>query len=451
MSTASAFRRIDEAARAAHAPPGPGWWILVACCAALAAFGGWAASLLLRSGLHLTGLHRPVGWGSLIVNFVFWIGIAHAGTLVSAVLHLFRARFRTPVHRVAEMMTVFAVMTAGLFPILHLGRPWLAYWLVPWPGQRQLWPNFRSPLVWDVFAVSTYLVVSVVFLLVGVAPDAAGLAARATGWRRRVYAALSLGWRGTEAQWRHHARAYALFCAFVTPLVVSVHSVVSWDFAVSLLPGWHSTLFPPFFVAGAILSGLAMAIAILVPLRTALRIEDLVTPRHLARLAELLLVAAAVVAYCTAAELAAALSAPAESAERATALHRTVGPGAPLFAIVVASTVVAPAALLARRVRRSPRALLAVSLAVCLGMWIERLTIVVTPLSHDRLPFLWRDYAPTWVEWSITAGAVGWFLALLLVALRILPPLAISDLKEAAAHDAREAAPGRRPLAEGPP
>ena len=431
-------RRIDEAARAAHAPPGPGYWLLLGGAAALAAYGGWAASLLLRSGLHLTGLSRPVGWGSLIVNFVFWIGIAHAGTLISAILHLFRARFRTPVHRVAEMMTVIAVMTAGLFPILHLGRPWLAYWLVPWPGQRALSPNFRSPLVWDVFAVSTYLVVSIVFLLVGVAPDAAGLAARATGWRRRAYAALAFGWRGTETQWRHHARAYALFCAFVTPLVVSVHSVVSWDFAVSLLPGWRSTLFPPFFVAGAILSGLAMTIAILVPLRTALHLEDLVTERHLDRLAQLLVVAAAVVAWCTAAELAAALTAPAESAERATALHRTVGAGAPLFAVVVATTVLGPAALLVPRLRRSPPTLLALSLAICVGMWVERLSIVAAPLGHDRLPFLWRDYAPTWIEWSIAAGALGWFLALLLVALRILPPLAITDLKaEAAAEEAR--------------
>jgi molybdopterin-containing oxidoreductase family membrane subunit len=432
----AALARIDEAARRAHGPASPGYWLLLGASASVAAAGGWAASLLLRSGLHLTGLGRPVGWGLLIVDFVFWIGIAHAGTLISAVLHLFRARFRTPIHRVAELMTVFAVMTAGLFPVLHLGRPWLAYWLLPYPGQRGLWVNFRSPLVWDVFAVSTYLVVSTIFLLVGVAPDAAALRARATGWRRPLYAALSFGWSGTAAQWRHHARAYVLFCAFVTPLVVSVHSVVSWDFAVSLLPGWHSTLFPPFFVAGAILSGLAMALAILVPLRTALRVEDLVTLRHLDLLAQLLVAAAAAVAYCTTAELAAALHGAAASAERATALHRLVGAGAPLFAVVVAGSVLAPAALLAPRLRRSPRVLLLVSLAVCVAMWVERLSIVALPLGHDRLPFLWRAYVPAWTEWTITAGALGWFLTLFLVALRVLPPFAVVELKEQAAREA---------------
>lgn len=436
---------LDEALRRAHGPAGAGYWALLAVSAAAAGLGAFAASLLLRSGLHLTGLGRPVGWGLLIVNFVFWIGIAHAGTLVSAVLHLFRARFRTPVHRVAELMTVFAVMTAGLFPILHLGRPWLAYWLLPWPGQRGLWVNFRSPLVWDLFAITTYLVVSVAFLLVGVAPDAAALRGGARGWRRRLYAALSLGWRGTDAQWRHHARAYVLFCALVTPLVVSVHSVVSWDFAVSLLPGWRSTLFPPFFVAGAILSGLALALAILVPLRTALRVEALVTPRHLDLLAQLLVAAAAVVAYCTATELAAALHAPPESAERATALYRLVGAGAPLMAVVVAGSVLAPAALLVPRLRRSPRALLLVSLAVCLAMWVERLSIVAAPLGHDRLPFLWRAYAPAWTEWAITAGAAGWFSTLFLVALRILPPFAVVELKEEAAREAGGAAAEARP------
>jgi molybdopterin-containing oxidoreductase family membrane subunit len=302
--------------------------------------------------------------------------------------------------------------------------------------------------VWDVFAVTTYLVVSTIFLLVGVAPDAAALRARATGWRRPVYAALSLGWRGTETQWRHHARAYVLFCALVTPLVVSVHSVVSWDFAVSLLPGWHSTLFPPFFVAGAILSGLAMALAILVPLRAALHVEDLVTTRHLDLLAQLLVAAAAVVAWCTVSELAAALHAPAASAERATAVYRLVGGGAPLMGVVLAGSVLAPAALLAPRLRRSPRVLLLVSLAVCVAMWVERLSIVALPLSHDRLPFLWRAYLPAWTEWAITAGALGWFLTLFLVALRVLPPFAVVELKEQAAHEA--AGDGRGPAEVSP-
>ncbi len=440
MRAPGPFRRIDDAVRAAHARPGVAYWTALAACAAAAALGGWAYSLVLREGLHRTGLGRPVAWGSLITNFVFWIGIAHAGTLISAILFLFRARFRTAIHRVAELMTVFAVLTGGLFPILHLGRPWLAHWLVPYPNQRQLWVNFRSPLVWDVFAVSTYLVVSVVFLLVGIVPDVAALRGLTTGWRRRLYGWLAFGWRGTDEQWRHHGRAYLLFAAFVTPLVVSVHSVVSWDFAVSVLPGWHSTLFAPYFVAGAILSGVAMVVTILVPLRSAFQLEDLIGQRHLDMLARLVVLAAAVVAYCYATEIASALAAAPGDPDRSTIVFRMVGPRAALFWLMVACTCGAPALLLLGRVRASPPALLVVSVAVNVGMWLERFNIVVTSLSHDRLPFLWRSYAPTWVEWAITAGALGWFLLLFLVAIKVLPPLAVAELKEQAAHDLRSPA-----------
>ncbi len=441
MIAADPMRRIDEAALAAHARPGRAYRAALVCSGAAAAFGAWACTLLLRDGLHRTGLMRPTGWGTLVASFVFWIGIAHAGTLVSAVLFLFRARFRVAVHRVAELMTVLAVLTAALFPVVHLGRPWLAYWLLPYPNARGLTVNFRSPLAWDLLAVSTYLTVSVVFLLVGVVPDAAALRARTTGWRRRVYGWLALGWRGTDAQWRHHARACALLAALVTPLVVSVHSIVSWDFAVSLVPGWHSSLFPPYFVAGAILSGLAMVLTILVPLRSAFRIEDLVTLRHLDLLARLVVASAAVVGYCHAAELAAALTGPASDPERSTILFRLAGPRAPLTWLMLASSLGAPALMLLGRVRRSPPALLALSVAVNLGMWLERFILVTSSLSHDRLPFLWRAYTPTWVEWAIAAGALGWFLFLFLVAIRVLPALAVSELKERAAHAEAAGAP----------
>ena len=440
MRPREAFGSIAESVRAAHARPGPAYWLALAIAGSVAGFGAWSYSLIVRSGLHWTGLQRPGMWGNLITDFVFWVGIAHSGTLISAILFLFRARFRTAVYRVAEMMTVFAVMTAGLYPILLLGRPWLAYWLLPYPNQRQLWVNFRSPLIWDVFAISTYLIVSTVFLLVGVAPDAAALRAGATGWRRRLYAFLSFGWRGTDEQWRHYTRAYLFFAAFATPLVVSVHSVVSWDFAVSVLPGWHSTLFPPYFVAGAILSGVAMVITILVPLRRAFRLQALITARHLDMLARLVILTALIVTYSYATEILLALHLPAHDPERSTFVYRMTGPYAPVFWTMVACNCVGPGLLLFRRVRSRTGLLLAICVGVNVGMWLERFNIVVTSLSHDRLPFDWRVYVPTWVEWAITFGAFGWFFLLFLIGLKVLPPVSIAELTEEAAH---------APLADG--
>lgn len=434
----ASFRSIEETVRATHRRPGPLYWLALAISASVAGLGAWAYSLIVRSGLHWTGLERPGMWGNLITDFVFWVGIAHSGTLISAILFLFRARFRTAVYRVAEMMTVFAVMTAGLYPILHLGRPWFAYWLLPYPNQRGLWINFRSPLVWDVFAISTYLIVSTVFLLVGVAPDAAALRDGATGWRRRLYGLLAFGWRGTDEQWRHYTRAYLFFAAFATPLVVSVHSVVSWDFAVSVLPGWHSTLFPPYFVAGAILSGVAMVITILVPLRRAFRLEALITPRHLDMLARLVILTGLIVTYSYATELLLALRAPASDPERSTLLFRITGPYAPVFWTMVICNCGGPILLLLRRIRSTTWTLLTISIAINVGMWLERFNIVVTSLAHDRLPFDWRVYVPTWVEWAITVGAFGWFFMLFLIGLQILPPVSIAELKEEAVHRAAE-------------
>jgi len=434
MTPATSQGRLERTVLAIHGPPGPVYLALVALSAGLAAFGGYAFSLIFRYGLHYTGLGRPVGWGNLICNFVFWVGIAHCGTLISAILFLFRARFRTAIYRVAEMMTVFAVMTAGLFPVFHLGRPWLAYWLMPYPNQRGLWINFRSPLVWDVFAVSTYLTVSAVFLLVGVAPDAAALRDATTGWRRRLYALLAFGWRGTDEQWRHYNRAYLFFAAFATPLVVSVHSVVSWDFAVSLLPGWHSSLFPPYFVAGAILSGVAMLVTILIALRRAFHLEEIITSHHLDMLARLVVLTSLIVTYAYATEFGLAFTEPAADAERSTFAYRATGHYAPLFWTMAVCNCGLPLLLLLRRVRRTTWALLGVCLLVNVGMWLERWVIIVTSLSHDRLPFEWRFYSPRWVEWALTFGALGWFFLLLLLGLKIIPPLSISELKEAAAE-----------------
>ncbi|HET9596170.1 MAG TPA: NrfD/PsrC family molybdoenzyme membrane anchor subunit [Anaeromyxobacteraceae bacterium] len=444
MNAPVTLRRLEEAVAAVPRRLGARYWLLVAGAAALAGFGGWCYSLIVRNGLQLTGLRRPVMWGNLITDFVFWVGIAHSGTLISAILFLFRAHFRTAVYRVAEMMTVFAVMTAGLFPVFHLGRPWFAYWLFPYPNQRGLWINFRSPLVWDVFAVSTYFTVSTIFLFVGIAPDAAALAQRASGWKRKVYGALSLGWRGTDVQWRHYTRAYLFFAAFATPLVVSVHSVVSWDFAVSIVPGWHSTLFPPYFVAGAILSGVAMVITLLVPLRRALHLGDIVTDRHLDMLSRLVLFTSCIVTYSYAMEFAVAWQQPAADPERSTLLYRATGPYAPLFWLMVACNCAGPLLLALRRVRASVPALLAICLAVNVGMWLERFNIVVSSLSHDRMPFSWRLYAPSWVEWGMTFGSFGWFFFWFLLSLKLLPVVSIAEMKEALAHEAHAAreAPG---------
>lgn len=438
MSTAPpvTMGRLQETVAAVPRRLGRGYWLLVALAGAFVLFGGFCYALIVRNGLVMTGLRRPVMWGNLITDFVFWVGIAHSGTLISAVLFLFRARFRTAVYRVAEMMTVFGVLTAGLFPIFHLGRPWFAYWLFPYPNQRQLWVNFRSPLVWDVFAVSTYLTVSTIFLLVGIAPDAAALRDAASGWRRRALSLLSLGWRGTDLQWRHYTRAYLFFAAFATPLVVSVHSVVSWDFAVSVTPGWHSTLFPPYFVAGAILSGVAMVITLIIPLRKVLGLEALITPHHLDMLARLVLFVSLIVAYAYAAEIVLSLRASPSDPERSTLLWRATGPYAPLFWTMITCNCAGPMLLAIRRVRASVPALLAICLAVNVGMWLERFNIVVTSLAHDRLPFSWRLYTPTWVEWGMTFGSFGWFFFWFLLSLKLLPVVSVAEMKEELAHAA---------------
>jgi Ni/Fe-hydrogenase subunit HybB-like protein len=434
MSTASlGIQRIQATAVAAQHRLGRGHQLLLLLCAALIGVGALSWKWQIQNGMQGTGLMRPVAWGVLITDFVFWVGIAHSGTLISAILFLFRARFRTAVYRVAEAMTVFGVMTAGLFPIIHLGRPWFAYWLFPYPNQRHLWVNFRSPLLWDVFAVSTYFLISLTFLWVGMVPDAAALRDASTGLRRRFYALFSVGWRGTAEEWRHYTRSYLFFAALATPLVISVHSVVSWDFAVSMLPGWHSTLFPPYFVAGAIFSGVAMVVTLLIPIRKALKLEDVVTPRHLDMLLRLILLTSLIVSYSYATEFVLALRGP-PSAERSTLVYRATGAYAPLFWTMVSCNCVFPLFLFLRRVRYSTRLALPICILVNVGMWLERFIIVVTSLSHDRLPFSWRIYVPQPIEVGITLGSFGWFFFWFLLFMKVLPTISIAELKEEVAH-----------------
>src|ERR671937_2062082 len=330
-------------------------------------------------GMGSAGKRGPQMWAMYITTFVFWIGIGHAGTLISAVLYLFRARWRTSIYRGAEAMTVFAVMTAGLFPLIHAGRMWFAYFLLPYPNQRYLWPNFKSPLVWDVFAISTYLSISTVFFIVGLIPDIAALRDGSSGWRRRIYGMLSLGWEGEHAQWRHYRRAYGLLAALATPLVLSVHSVVSWDFAMALVPGWHSTLFAPFFVDGAILSGFAMVLVLVLPMRYYFDLHAYLTERHLDALAKLLLVTSLVLTYFYVCDMFTAWYSG-DIVERGSLGWRLTGTYAPLLVTQYVCNSLVPLALFWRGARRSPVALFAVSVFVLIGMWLGRFNIIVPPL-----------------------------------------------------------------------
>jgi molybdopterin-containing oxidoreductase family membrane subunit len=424
---------VQNAVQASQRRPGLLHFLLLALAGSAAVVGGLAWAWQIRHGFIGTGLQHTQNWGVYITDFVFWVGIAHSGTLISAVLFLFRARFRTAVYRAAEAMTVFGVMTAGLFPIIHLGRPWHFYWLFPIPNERHLWVNFRSPLMWDVFAVSTYFIVSTTFLFVGIVPDAASLRDAARGWRRRVYALFAFGWKGTDEQWRHYARAYLFFAALATPLVISVHSVVSWDFAASVVPGWHSTLFPPYFVAGAIFSGVAMVVVLLVPLRWALRVEHIVTKQHLDMLARLVLFTSLIVTYSYITEF--AIAEPG-TAEYRTLMYRATGDYALLFWVMILCNSVLPLLLFSKRIRATIPALVTITLLVNVGMWLERFNIISTSLSHDRLPFTWRVYTPRLVEGLITLGSFGWFFFWFLVFIRLLPAISISEMKEDIAHDA---------------
>ena len=380
-------------------------------------------------GLGVTGLRAPQMWALYITNFVFWIGIGHAGTLISAILYLFRARWRTSVFRAAEAMTIFAVMTAGLFPLIHVGRLWFAYFLFPYPNERYLWPNFKSPLIWDVFAVSTYLSISTVFFAVGLIPDIAALRDGTVGWRRRIYGWLCFGWEGSHRQWRHYLRAYGLLAALATPLVLSVHSVVSWDFAMALTPGWHSTLFAPFFVDGAILSGFAMVLVLVLPMRYYFRLQAYLTERHLDALAKLLLVTSLVLTYFYACDMFTSWYSG-DVFERGSLAWRLTQTYAPLLVTQYVCNSVVPLLLFWRHARRSTPILFAVSVLVLVGMWLERFNIIVPSLGHDFHPYTWGLFAPAAIDTIITIGSFGFFFLLFLAFIKLMPSMSIAEVKE---------------------
>jgi len=405
------------------------WYVLMAVSVALTVVLGAMVTYLIATGVGVWGVMIPVGWGWAIINFVFWVGIGHAGTLISAILFLFRQRWRTGINRFAEAMTIFAVICAGLFPGIHVGRAWFAYWMFPLPNQMNMWPNFRSPLLWDVFAVSTYFTVSLLFWYVGLIPDLATLRDRATTRVRQVaYGLFALGWRGSNRNWQHYERAYLLLAALATPLVLSVHSIVSFDFAVSLVPGWHTTIFPPYFVAGAIFSGFAMVVTLAVPTRAIFGLHDIITVRHLENMNRIILATGLMVGYAYSTEFFVAWYSG-SLYEGFAFINRAFGPYAWAYWIMVSCNVLAPQAFWFKKARTTPWIMMIVAILVNIGMWFERMVIVVSSLSRDFLPSSWGYYRPTIIDALTFLGTFGLFMTLFLLFVRFLPMIAIAEIK----------------------
>ncbi|MFT5472676.1 MAG: Ni/Fe-hydrogenase subunit HybB-like protein [Kiritimatiellia bacterium] len=390
----------------------------------------FSAMVLLVRGVGVWGLNVPVAWGFAIINFVWWIGIGHAGTLISAVLLLLNQPWRTSINRFAEAMTLFAVACAAMFPLLHLGRIWVFYWLMPYPNTMGLWPQFRSPLVWDVFAVTTYALTSLLFWYVGLIPDLATLRDR-TKHRgvRTIYGMLALGWRGSARHWQRYERAYLLLAALATPLVLSVHTIVSFDFSVSILPGWHATIFPPYFVAGAVFAGFAMVLTLAIPLRKLYKMEDMITEKHLENCAKVMLATGLIVVYGYAMEAFTAWYSAADY-ERFMMKNRVTGPYGYIYAMLLLCNFISVQFLWLKKVRTTPIMLFIVAMFVNVGMWLERFVIVITSLHRDFLTSSWDMYAGTRWDWSLFIGTMGLFLTLLFLFLRVLPMISIFEMRE---------------------
>lgn len=399
----------------------------------------FSVGYLLYRGVGIWGINIPVAWGFAIINFVWWIGIGHAGTFISAILLLLAQKWRTSINRFTEAMTLFALVCAGLFPLLHLGRPWIFYFLLPYPDTMALWPQFRSPLVWDVFAVSTYFTVSLVFWYIGIVPDLATLRDQATRkWPRILYALGALGWRGSALHWQRHQSAYLLLAGLATPLVLSVHSVVSFDFSIALVPGWHSTIFPPYFVAGAIYSGFAMVLNLLIPIRRMYGLENLITRRTLNNMAVVTLATCWMVTYGYVMEAFMAWYSG-DIFEKSMMSNRAFGPYGWLFWSLIVLNCAIPQLLWSRWIRTHDLALFVVALSANLGMWVERFVIVVTSLHRDFVPSSWALYLPTRWDWATLLGSIGLFLTLQLLFIRYLPMISMSEARELLARQAKGA------------
>ncbi|NUN50337.1 MAG: polysulfide reductase NrfD [Candidatus Brocadiae bacterium] len=420
----------EDVCRGLEGRPTGLWWGALFASGALLLLGTVAVIYQVRVGIGTWGLNRTVGWAFDITNFVFWIGIGHAGTLISAVLFLFRQRWRTAVNRSAEAMTLFAVACAGIFPLIHMGRPWLAFWVFPYPNTRgPLWVNFRSPLLWDVFAISTYFTISLVFWYIGLIPDLATLRDRArTKARRAFFGLLSLGWNGSNRTWVRYETVYLLLAGLATPLVISVHTIVSMDFATSVIPGWHTTIFPPYFVAGAIFSGMAMVLTIMLAARRLMRFENYITAGHIDSMCKIILAMSCIVGLAYGTEFFVAWYSGNEY-ERFAFRNRAFGPMGWSYWVMVGCNVVAPQILWFRSMRRCIPVVFVLTLAINVGMWFERFVIIATSLQRDFLPSSWADYRPTLVELATLAGSFGLFFTLFLLFCRVLPMICMSEVK----------------------
>ncbi len=426
----TAAQITDDITRPLFTKPPLAWHGAIAAMQGLAGLLVIAIAAYCIEGYGIFGVNQPVNWGNDITTYIFWIGIAVAGTLVSSVLFLFRQTWRTAINRSTEAMTVFAVQIAGLFPLIHTGRPWLDFWLFPYPNDRVLWPQFRSPLMWDVFAISTYGTTSVIFWYLGLIPDFATVRdkCRVGSLKRAIYSLVSFGWKGTVKDWNHYERAYAQFAWISTPLVLSVHSTVSFDFATSKVPGWHTTIFPPYFVAGAIFGGFGMVVFLLAPMRSMLKLEKYITFTHLELCNKIILATSMIVGYAYAMEFFAAWFS--ESVyERSQFLYRLTGPHAWVFWSMTLCNVVAPQFFWWKRVRRSLIAMWIISVFVNIGMWFERANIFMLSLERDHLPSSWDMWVGTTWDWMVVAGSFGWFMFLFLLYAKTMPTIAIAEIK----------------------
>lgn len=412
--------------------PDKKFFIALSITLTLLLIGALSVTYLFLNGTGVWGLNQPVGWAFDITNFVFWVGIGHAGTLISAVLYLLRQKWRTGIARFAEAMTIFAVMCAGIFPVIHTGRPWLAGYLMPYPNQHGLWVNFTSPLVWDVFAVSTYFTVSLVFWYVGLIPDFGILRDKtASKLKKTIYSIFSLGWRNSHRNWQHYEKAYMLLAGFATPLVLSVHTIVSFDFAVSIIPGWHTTIFPPYFVAGAIFSGFAMVVTVLIFVRKVFDLQEIITVNHLEKMNKIILVTGSMVGYAYGMEFFIAWYSG-NPFEQFVFINRAFGPYAWAYWIMVSCNVIIPQLFWIKKIRRTIPVMLVIVILVNVGMWFERFVITVTSLHRDFLPSSWGYFVPSIFDLGTLIGSFGLFFTLVLIFTKTLPVVAMSEIKAVA-------------------
>ena len=419
-------------------PTSYGWILGFGICFGIIMLLFVAITYLIAKGVGIWGINIPIGWGFAIVNFVWWIGIGHAGTLISAILFLLNQKWRTSINRFAEAMTLFAVMCAGLFPLLHAGRPWYAYWMFPYPSVMNIWPQFRSPLIWDVFAVSTYFTVSALFWFVGLIPDLATLRDRSASKPLAIiYGMLAMGWRGSARHWQRYQSAYLLLAGLATPLVLSVHTVVSFDFAIAIVPGWHTTIFPPYFVAGAIYSGFAMVITIAIPLRKAYGLEDFITLRHLENMAKVMLATGLIVAYGYFFEFFMSIYSH-NKWDFFLVQQRLHGPYAHYYYALILCNILTPQLLWIQKIRTNVIILFLMSLVVNTGMWLERFVIVVISLTRDFTPSAWGRYSATFWDYAVLVGTLGLFTGLLFLFVRVLPAISIAEMRELVAHTSEE-------------